>query len=167
MDYIYTMSTSPKPSVRGKKWRSSITVTPFMNMIADPQPAKTETNVFTTSNTGVISFMLFPHRNSRCTFSLPPASGGQCRVGGLAILRQVDLSSRDMEDSTTREVQASSNRGNLVFSSSGRVVLSNTDMGVIISSSRNVEVIIISSRDMVDSSSRDSRNEGAETTAVP
>ena len=110
-------------------------------MIADPQSAKTETNVFTTSNTGVISIMLCLHRNSRCNCSLPPASGRQCRVGGLAIHRQVDSSSRDMEDSTTREVEAISSRV------------------ITISSSINVEVI--------SSSSRDSRNKGAETTADP
>ena len=107
-----------------------------------------ETNAFTTSKTDVISNMLCPHRNRRCTTlgSLPTASGRWHRDGDLAIGRQVEFSSRDTMVRGTREVPASSRRGRGVCCTREDQVNSSRGTG------------ILRSRDRMQSGRRDSRN---------
>ena len=80
--------------------------------------AETETDVITTSSTGVITTMLSLHRNSQGTSpdSLRTVSGGLSTTGALVLLDLVDSCGRD-------EAVISSSRVVVVISSGMDVVV--------------------------------------------
>ena len=107
-----------------------------------------ETNVITTSSTGVVTTMLSLHRHSQgpTPDSLPTVSGGLSTTGALVTPDLVDSSGRDeMVISSGREVVAISSGRDLVLISSGR------DMEEI---SSGEDVVVISSRQVGSSSVR-------------
>ena len=137
--------------------------------------AEMETNVITTSSTGVVTTMLSLHRKSQGTSpdSLRTVSGGLSTTGALVPPDLVDSCGRDEAViSSSRVVVVFSKGRYMVVNSSGRdvvvissgrdmvVINSCMDMGVISSGREMVvissgrDVVVISSSEVVSSSNR-------------
>ena len=133
-----------------------------------------ETNVITTSSTGVVTTMLSLHRHSQGTTpdSLRTVSGGLSKTGALVTPDLVDSSGRDeaVISSSRDKVVISSGR-DMVVSSSGEDVVAISSREVASSSVRNKEtssgLVISSNRITVIISGRDNRAKGRAAGEAP